>query len=138
MPTRPSANPYTQGAAVLTTMNSRDTAVLDYIDASTSEALIDSTQTTSFTLALAQKGKVIPVSSGSAVTATIPPNSSVAFPVGAWVEIDRMGAGSVTIAAGAGVTIRNAGTALTLRVQYSTAMLRKIATDEWLLVGDVG
>ena len=138
MPTRPSANPYAAGQSVITTMNSRDTAVLDYVDASTAEAVIDSTQTGNFTLALAQKGKVVPASSASAIVATVPPNSSVAVPVGSWVEIDRMGAGSVTVAAGSGVTIRNAAAVLTLRVQYSTAMLRKIATDEWLIVGDLG
>jgi hypothetical protein len=36
------------------------------------------------------------------------------------------------------VTIRTAASALTVRAQYATAMLRKIGTDEWLLVGDLG
>lgn len=138
MPTRPSANPYGVGENVLSELNSRDTAVLDYVDASTSEAVIASTQTGNFTLSLGMKGQAVPVSSGSAVVATVPPNTSVAFPVGSWVEIDRMGTGSVTVAAGSGVTIRNAAAVLTLRAQYSTAMLRKIGTDEWLVVGDLG
>ena len=109
-----------------------------YADKITAEASIASTQSSSFTLSLGMKGQAVPVSSASAIVVTVPTNASVAFPIGSWVEIDRMGAGTVTIAAASGVTIRNAAAVLTLRVQYSTAMLRKIATDEWLIVGDLG
>jgi hypothetical protein len=108
------------------------------VDQVSSEAAIDTTQTGSFSLSLGMKGKVVPVSSGSAIVVTVPPNSSVAFPTGSWVEVDRMGTGTVTVAPGSGVTIRNAAAVLTLRAQYSTAMLRKIGTDEWLIVGDLG
>jgi hypothetical protein len=138
VPTRPSATPYIAGGSVLSVMNARDAAILDYTDASTGEAVLATTQTGNFTLTLAMKGQVVPVSSASAVAVTVPPNSSVAFPVGSWVEVDRMGAGTVTLTAGSGVTFRTAASALTLRAQYSTAMLRKIATDEWLIVGDLG
>lgn len=75
---------------------------------------------------------------GTALTLTVPANATVAFAVGTCFEVTRMGAGSVTIAAAGGVTIRSAGAILTLRAQYSTATLRKIATDEWLLAGDLG
>lgn len=136
-PSRPAANPFGVGENVLTELNGRDAAVLDYAEALTAEAIIESTQGGNLTLALSHKGRVIPVSAAGAVVVTVPPNSSVAFPLGSWVEVDRMGAGSVAIAAGSGVTIRTAAAALTLRAQYSTAMLRKIGTDEWLLVGDL-
>jgi hypothetical protein len=115
------------------------THIGSYVDTQVSEAAIATTQTASFTLTLAMKGQAVPVShAANPITVTVPLNSSVAFPVGSWVEIDRMGVGTVTIAATGGVTIRTAASALTVRAQYATAMLRKIGTDEWLLVGDLG
>ncbi len=72
----------------------------------------------------------------SANTYTIPPNSSVAFPIGSVINIASLGAGQTTIIAGAGVTINPAST-LKLRVQYSSATLIKTATDTWILIGDI-
>jgi len=66
---------------------------------------INSQAGTSYTLVAADLGKVIQTTSASAVTITVPPNSSVAFAVGTVVEVVRMGTGSVTVAAGGGVTI---------------------------------
>lgn len=93
------------------------------------------TQTgTTYTLVLADAGKVVEMNNGSANTLTVPPNSSVAFPVGTVVEVYNMGAGITTVAAGSGVTVRNAGD---LSAQYATASLRKRATDEWVLTGSL-
>jgi len=92
---------------------------------------------TTYTLVLADGGKAVELTNASATTLTVPPNSSVAFPVGTVIELDQLGAGQVTIAAGSGVTIRSAGTLLKLRAQFSAASLRKQATDTWLLVGDL-
>ena len=102
------------------------------------EVNLGTTQTASFTLTLAMKGQTVPVSSASAVVVTIPTNATAAFATKSWIQIDRMGTGSVTIAAASGVTIRNPSAAATLRVQYSSAVLRKLGTDEWLLTGDLG
>lgn len=92
---------------------------------------------TTYTLVLADAGKVVEVSNAGAHTLTVPPNSSVAFPVGTIVEISRYGAGTVTIAAGAGVTIRSPGGFLAIASQYDSAGLRKRATDEWVAVGNL-
>ncbi len=98
-----------------------------------------STKTTSYTLVLSDAGEVIEMNSASATTVTVPPNSSVAFPVGTVVEVYRMGSGSVTLVAGSGVTLTvPAGSPLTLRVQGSTVGLRKRATNEWVISGDAG
>lgn len=67
---------------------------------------------------------------------TIPPNSTQAFPVGAIVFAVQIGAGQTTIVAGAGVTIRNPD-GLILAGQYAQAMVRKIATDEWIAGGEL-
>ena len=91
---------------------------------------------TTYTFVLADRGKLVTTSNGSAQTITIPPNSSVAFAVGTQIQVAGLGAGEVTMAAGSGVTIRSTP-GLKLRAQYSSVTCIKIATDEWILVGDL-
>ena len=93
-------------------------------------------QTDDYTLVLADAGKAVEMDKATANTVTVPPNSSVPFPVGTVVEVAQVGAGQTTIAAGSGVTIRTHET-LVLAGQWSTVSLRKRAADDWLLVGDV-
>lgn len=97
--------------------------------------LATTTQSGSYTLALADAGTAVETTSATGVNITVPPNSSVAFPVGTVVELLQYGAGQITVVAGAGVTIRTASS-LTSRAQYSLLSLRKRATDEWVLSGD--
>ena len=94
-------------------------------------------QSASYTLVLADAGTAIDIGSASSTTVTVPPNASVAFPVGTVIEVCRYGTGAVTIAAGAGVTIRSRGSLMAVAAQYSSVSLRKRATDEWILVGDL-
>lgn len=99
---------------------------------SSTAATIRNQATTADTLVLADAGKVIRETAAGATVQTVPPNSAVAFPVGTVIGIYAAGAGGTTITAGAGVTIRNNGTAL---VQYQEVSLRKDATDEWVRAG---
>jgi hypothetical protein len=93
------------------------------------------TQTgTSYTLVLADAGKLVTLSNAAAITLTVPPNSSVAFPVGTSIDLVQLGAGIVTIAQGAGVTV-NAAPSRVFQDQYSGATLKKIGTDTWVAVG---
>lgn len=93
---------------------------------------------TTYTFVLGDAGKLVEGDNASAQTYTVPPNSSVAFPVDTTViNVGQYGAGQITIAAGSGVTIRSAGSRLKLAGQYSTAALVKIGTDEWWLFGDI-
>ena len=95
------------------------------------------TQTgTTYTPVIGDRGFIITMNNGSAQTVTIPPNSSVAFAIGNKFQVIGLGAGEVTMAAGSGVTLR-ATPGLKLRAQYSSVMCIKIATDEWVLVGDL-
>lgn len=91
---------------------------------------------TSYTLVLTDAGRVVEMSNAAANTLTIPPNTSVAFPIGTIIEVYQVGAGQTTVAAGAGVTLRapNGGK---LASQYATASVRKRGADEWVLAGDV-
>lgn len=88
------------------------------------------------TLALSDRGTKQECNSASAINITVPPNSSVAFPIGTEIDVIRYGAGSVTMVAGAGVTLRTAGT-LAITAQYRALHLYKRATDEWVVIGAV-
>jgi hypothetical protein len=97
-----------------------------------------STQTgTTYTAALTDANDYIRFSNASSITFTIPPNSSVAFPIGTVIEVEQAGAGALSVAAGSGVTINSRGSDLTLAGQYSVAALKKVATDTWTLTGDL-
>jgi hypothetical protein len=93
-------------------------------------------QAASYTLVLADKNKMVEISNASANTLTVPPNSSVAFPVGSTITILQTGAGQCTLTAGAGVTV-NGTPGLKLRTTWSSATLIKRATDTWVALGDM-
>ena len=93
-------------------------------------------QTASYTLVLADDGKIVEMNVAGANVLTIPPNSSVAFPVGTQIIVIQTGAGQTTLTAGAGVTL-NATPGTNLRTQYSGATCIKRATDTWIAIGDL-
>jgi len=94
------------------------------------------TVTGTYTLLLTDAGALLKCNNASAFTVTVPPNSSVGFAVGTHIDLFQYGAGQVTIAAGAGVTIRSTP-GLKIFGQYAGATLVKAATDEWFLVGNL-
>lgn len=142
----PLASPALTGSPTVPTQsagdNSTKAASTAYVDGAITTATVatitGNNQTgTTYTLVLADQGKVVEGNNASAITFTIPPNSSVAYPVGAVVELFQQGAGQITVAAGAGVTLRSPGGRTKLAGQYSSASLRQRATDEWCLEGDI-
>jgi hypothetical protein len=88
------------------------------------------------TLALTQQQKFLGISHTSATTLTVPANATVAFPVGTTIMVMQAGVGRLAVAAALGVTIRSAA-GLKARAQYSALRLYKIATNEWVLDGDL-
>ena len=98
------------------------------------------TTSDTFVRADAEK-RLITYSSTSATTITIPPESSVAFPVGSIINVIKIGAsGTTTITQGSGVTISSTGataTAPALRAAFSAASCIKVATNTWYVVGDI-
>ena len=96
-----------------------------------------STQTADYTLVLADSVKEVIMNVSSANVLTVPTNASVAIPIGSVIPVFQYGTGQTTINASVGVTIRSAGARYKLYEQYSSATLTKIATNEWLLVGDL-
>lgn len=91
---------------------------------------------TTYTAVLTDDGKLVTCDNGSAITFTIPTNASVAFGIGTQINIMQLGAGQVTIA-GAGVTFRSNGSKLKTNGQYAVATCCKIATDTWVVVGNL-
>jgi tetrahydromethanopterin S-methyltransferase subunit D len=49
-----------------------------------------------------------------------------------------MGTGTVTFAAGAGVTLNSSAGLIETANQYALAAVFKTGTNEWLLTGDIG
>lgn len=94
-------------------------------------------QVVNYTLTLNDNYKLVTITTAGVGTLTVPPNSSVNFPVGSVIAISATGAGQITIVEGSGVTILSADSALKLRVQYSSASLIQISIDTWLLTGDI-
>lgn len=119
---------------VLDPSSAQHAATKNYVDTA---PIALNTQTASYTAVLGDAGKVVEMNVASANTFTIPPNSSVAFPIGTIMEVFQLGAGQTTITAGAGVTFRSDGAKTKTAAQYATATVRKRATDEWVLAGDL-
>ena len=92
---------------------------------------------TSYTFVLGDANSVVEFDNAAAITATIPPNSSAAFPVGTFIELHQVDAGVVTVAAGSGVTLLSRGSLVDLAGQEAVAGIRKVATDTWRLTGDI-
>ncbi len=92
---------------------------------------------TSYILVLSDAGKLVTLNNGSAITLEVPPNSSVAFDIGTTVNLAQLGAGQVTIDPGIGVTVESRGAADKIAGQSGMATLHKIASDTWLLFGDI-
>jgi len=95
---------------------------------------------TGYTTVLSDNGKLITLSNASAITATIPPNASVAYPVGAQLNFVQLGVGQVTFTQGAGVTIVSTGataSAPKTRAQYSSATAIQVSANNWLVAGDI-
>jgi hypothetical protein len=126
-----------------TAMSDADFASLDGTETLTNKTLtapvvnlsLNAQTGTTYTLVLADNGKLVTLSDASAITLTVPTNASVAFATGAQVNIQQLGAGQVTVAGASGVTVTGTGTKL--RAQYSAATLVKTGTDSWTLIGDI-
>jgi hypothetical protein len=105
------------------------------ISASSNEITIVN-KTASHTLELTDSSRYVRMNVATANNLTVPPNGTVAFPVGTVIQARQVGAGQTTVVAGSGVTVNTAET-LKTRKQGSSLSLVKVATDEWDLTGDL-
>ena len=92
------------------------------------------------TLSLVNAGKFGKCTNTSAITITVPADEDdeeVDFPVKTEIEIGRYNTGNVTIAGESGVTINSVDGGVSIQNRYGCVCLKKMASDEWLLVGDL-
>lgn len=100
-------------------------------------------QTATYTAVLADADqKLVRMNVSTANDFLIPTNANVAYPVGSIINVTQLGTGQTTIKAftPATTTITSTGatsTAPRLRARYSAASCIKVATDTWLVVGDI-
>lgn len=110
--------------------------VLKRIDFGTLSQVPTNTQGDDYTAVLTDKGKNIDMTKASATNFTVPPNSSVPYPLGTVLYVTWAGDGQPTIVEGSGVTVLVAASkGLKIAEKYETIMLRKRGTDEWLATG---
>jgi hypothetical protein len=93
-------------------------------------------QTTSYTLTLADDGKIVEVLSATAVNVTIPLESSVLFPIGTQITVVQTGVGQITFVPSGGVTL-NGNPGVKTRGQWTAATLIKRAANIWIALGDL-
>ena len=93
---------------------------------------------TTYTLVAADASyKLVTASNAAAITVTVPPS---VFTAGDVINLQQIGAGQVTFAQGAGVTITSTGataTAPKLRAQYSTCSIVCTASNNFTVIGDL-
>jgi hypothetical protein len=100
-------------------------------------AAINAQTGTTYTLVAGDLNDLVTLSNAGAITLTIPPSVFSANDV---INIAQIGAGQVTLAQGAGVTINSTGataTAPKLRVRWSSASIICTASNTFLVVGDI-
>jgi hypothetical protein len=90
-----------------------------------------------YTLVIGDLGKWVTASNASPITVTVPPS---VFAAGNIVNLQQIGAGQVTFAQGAGVTITSTGataSAPKLRAQYSASTILCTASNTFTIIGDL-
>jgi hypothetical protein len=85
---------------------------------------------------LDHKDNVVEMNMATAGTFTVPLDATLSWPVGASMDIFATGAGEITIAGEAGVTL-NATPGLILRTQWSSATIMKRGANSWVVYGDL-
>lgn len=92
---------------------------------------------TAYTFGTADQGTTVLFTSASAVTATV--STATALTAGQRIEVLRDGAGTVTIAAGSGVTFAGRGTAGTAYTmpQYDAATIYCTGSNTYRIIGNL-
>jgi hypothetical protein len=113
-------------------------AAYDLAAAATPKLLTFNAQTgTTYTFVSSDADKLVTTSNASAVTVTIPPS---VFNAGQQFDVQSIGVGLTTFAAGAGVTITSTGAtaaAPKLRARYSACTVICTASNTFTVIGDL-
>ena len=127
-PTAPTAAAYTNTTQIATTAQVYSTVTT---------VIHNYQSTTAYTLTANDAGKIVFLDSSSAITLTIPADSSVNYAVDTRIDIVAWGSGTLTVSPSVGVTLRSSGSKTKLAGQYSGGTLLKVNPNDWLLIGDL-
>jgi ferric-dicitrate binding protein FerR (iron transport regulator) len=110
-------------------------AQMNTLQATAGWNLDTNTQTgTTYTLVIGDVGEYVTLNNASAITLTVP---DAIFSAGDTVNIVQLGAGQVTIAAGAGVTVNSEGAKLKLSGQYAAATILFTSSSAAIVFGNL-
>ena len=145
-------------AAIRTALGGVDTSMVDLKGGTTGQVLSKASNTdmdftwteqddttlsfnaqtgTTYTLVASDSAKLVTTSNASAVTVTIPPS---VFSTGNQINVQSIGVGLTSFAAGAGVTITSTGAtaaAPVLRARYSACTIICTASNTFTILGDL-
>jgi hypothetical protein len=145
-------------AAIRTALGGVDTSMVDLKGGTTGQVLSKASNTdmdftwteqddttlsfnaqtgTTYTLVASDSAKLVTTSNASAVTVTIPPS---VFSTGNQINVQSIGVGLTSFAAGAGVTITSTGAtaaAPILRARYSACTIICTASNTFTVIGDL-
>jgi hypothetical protein len=99
---------------------------------------VNSQTGTTYTFVVADNQKLVTANNAASQIYTVPTNASQPFPVGAQIDLIQLGTGNVTFSpASVAVTLRSRGGLLTVNGQYTGVTLKKIGTNEWVIMGNL-
>lgn len=94
----------------------------------------DATTTPFSALALSDANRMVICTNAGAITATLPANAAVAFPIGTTFALYQQGAGQITV--GITTDTLRAPNGTKTAAQYSVIFLTKTTATEWVLTGN--
>jgi hypothetical protein len=132
----PTSNDTLVGRATTDTLTNK-TLTAPVINTAKINLALNAQTGTTYTLVATDSGKLVTASNASPVVITIPPS---VFAAGEQINVQSIGVGLTSFAAGVGVTITSTGAtsaAPVLRAQHSAATVICTATDTFTVIGDL-
>jgi len=126
--------PYALSSDLVSAWPAKSLAVAQYVDGyKLDTGPVQNAQTgTSYTFVLTDTTKTVTANNAAASAYTVPPQSSVVWEAYTVLRLVNLGAGVVTLTAGAGVTLN--GTVAVPR--YGSVLLMRTAADVWTISGN--
>lgn len=126
--------PYAVSSDLVSAYPAKSLAIAQYIDGyKLDTGPVQNAQTgTSYSFAITDTTKTVTANNAAASAYTVPPQSSVVWEAYTVLRILNLGAGVVTLTAGAGVTLTGTVTV----AQYASATLTRTGSNAWTISGN--